>query len=291
MRFQHLLLAAVLAMPAGVLAPSVAHADINGFGNFSGFNVNSNGGSAPTVSGGSIQLTSGGDELRSIFCDTPQNISNFTATFTYSANGQVGNYSGACFVLQNSASGTSALGNESNGGAFGYSGIGNSIGVTLEDTDPNKSGYYTDGNFSGGSPPTSPVNLLSGDPIDMTLTYTGGLLLQESLLDLKTSASYSNTFLLSAPIPTIVGGSTAYVGLTASSNNALNNPLNQTFGNLQFTTSVPEPSTFALLGVGAISLLAYVWKKASFELVAKHSQFGMITVMVEGRTQAGLIVA
>ena len=65
--------AVVLAVVDGVLATSIAHADILGFGDFSGFTVNQNdSGSAPTASGGTIQLTTLSREYRSIFYDTPR---------------------------------------------------------------------------------------------------------------------------------------------------------------------------------------------------------------------------
>ncbi len=239
----------------GFLAPSTAHADILGFGNFSGFTVNQAAGdtySAPTVSGGTIHLTNYVNEDRSIFYNTPQNISqSFTASFTYQAD----NYEdGACFVLQNSPSGASAV----TAGAYGYDGLpGDSLAVNF--VGGSVSGYFTDGNANGSGLSTSPVNFDSGHPINVTLTYNGPEL-QEQLMDLTTSATFSQTFLIVTPIPTVLGGSTAYVGLTAGTNQFA---ADQYFSNLQFTTSpVPEPSTFVLLGVGAISLLGYGWRRA-----------------------------
>jgi PEP-CTERM motif len=262
-----LLIAAIVALIAGLLASSAAHADILGFGNFSGFTVNQRDtGNAPTISGSTIQLTNTGgvSEFRSIFCDTPQNISgDFTASFTYVATGSADPGAGACFVLQNSSSGASQppYGNAQ----FGYNDFpGNSIGVTLELETAgggldNASGYYTDGNYGGGSASTSPVNFLSGDPINATITYNGSTL-TESFVDTVTQASYSNSFLTVTPIPTVLGGATAYVGLTTSSGPSPGGE-NQYFSNLQFTSAVPEPSTFTLLGVGTIVLLGYAWRR------------------------------
>jgi hypothetical protein len=252
MRFAYrFFLATALAAFAGFLVSSVARADFTGFGDFSEFTVNVNdSGSAPTVSNGTIHLTNGNNDYRSIFYDTPQNISQFTASFTYQAIGP--SYTcGACFVLENSTAGASAVGN----GYLGYGGItGKSLGVTLE-TSGNLTGYYTNATFGGGSQSTSPVNLVSGDPINVTLTYNGSLL-DESLLDTKTSASYSTSYLVLTKFPTVLGGSTAYVGLTANTTGTID----QYFSNFQFS-AIPEPSTFALLGVGAVSLLGYGWRR------------------------------
>ncbi len=247
----NLFLAVVLGALAGI-APTAAHADILGFGNFSGFTVNQiDSGNVPTVSGGTIHLTNTVNEARSIFYNAPQNVSQFTASFTYQAD----NYEdGACFVLQNNAAGASAV----TAGAYAYGGMsGDSLAVTFEGG--SLSGYYTDGNLGGGALSTSPVNLDSGDPINIRLTYSGSLL-QESLLDTTTLASYSTSYLIQNSFPTVLGGSAAYVGLAAGTNQF---GADQYFSNFQFTTSpVPEPSTFVLLGVGAMSLLAYVWRKA-----------------------------
>ncbi len=245
----------LLAVAAAVaILPAPVQADIIGFGDFSGFTVNqADSGNAPTISNGTILLTNYGGEYRSIFCNTPQNVSQFTASFTYQAVvGDASPGTGACFVLQNSAAGANAV----QQGFFGYGGFpGKSLAVSLESY--NASGYYTNGTLGGGSLATSPVNLTSGDPINVTLAYDGSLL-QESLLDTKTLASYSASYLILTKFPTLLGGSTAYVGITAGANTTIG--IDQSISNFRFT-SVPEPSTLLLLGVGAIGLLGYAWRK------------------------------
>jgi hypothetical protein len=271
MRFpHHLFVVTVLAVLAGVFAPIVAHADIIGFGNFSNFTINQwDPSSAPSVSPGSIHLTynAGNSQARSIFCDSPQNVSQFTASFTYKAlNGAAGDDGGACFVIQNASAGLHAIGTY--GAGFGYGNglpgipvISNSAAISLE-IGPNftalsKTGLYTNGAVGPGSQSTSPVNLYSGDPINVTLSYDGSML-QETLFDTTTSASYTTGYLTN--LPSLVGGPTALVGFTASTNG--NTGIDQYFSNFQFTsTSVPEPSTLVLLGVGAIGLLGYAWRK------------------------------
>jgi hypothetical protein len=228
-----------------MLTCGIAHADISGFGNFSGFTVNQGDPQAvPSIAPGSFVLTGTGPvERRSIFNNTPQSISQFTASFSY-VGGYDGGTDGANFVIQNSPSGVHALGESLYFRGYGSGGITNSAALSLELYTATQSGLFTGGvegsSLPSGSPLTSPVNLHSGDLINVALTYDGSIL-HEQLLDTVTANTYSASFL--ANIPSLVGGSTALVGITASTNGGIN----QTFSNFQFT-SVPEPSCLLLIG-------------------------------------------
>lgn len=256
----------VVAILAVTMIPVAVRANISGFGDFSQFTINvDDSGSAPTLSPGSIQLTNNtGLESRSVFYNTPQSISQFSASFTYQNagvtypnSGNNGIY-GATFCLQNSAAGAAAVcGNGVN--AFGYGnepfspGIGTSAAITFEmQPPPTLSGLYTNGNLGGGSLNTSPVNLVSGDPINVTLIYNG-LVLHESLFDTVTSQSYDAFF--AANLPSILGGPTAFVGVTASTGNSNTSSGSdgfQTFSNFQFNAGVaPEPASLTVLLMGA----------------------------------------
>ena len=114
------------------------------------------------------------------------------------------------------------------------------------------------GNYSGGSPPVSPIVFSSGDPINVTLTYSGSAL-QESLVDANTGQTYSNSFLVPTPLPTLLGGSTAYVGFGAYDHDPVSGY--QDIDNLQFTSAVPEPPTSAMLTSGAMAMWAIVWQR------------------------------
>jgi len=235
------------AAAAAMLFPAAAKADIAGFGNFANWTVNINDtGAAPTVAPGLIHLinnTSG--EARSVIYDTPQSITGFTASFTYQNTGASDAY-GATFILENATTGANAVGFNST--RFGYGFTGRSVAITLEMTNPSLSGFYVNGNIGGGSSSTSPVDLHSGDPINITLSYDGAFL-NETLVDVNTSATYHASFLEN--LPSILGANSAYVGVTASSNSADGT---QTFSNFSF--GAPEPASVAIMGVAGALLLA-----------------------------------
>jgi hypothetical protein len=231
-----------------LLAPAAARASIIGFGNFSGFTPNQNdSGSPPTSpSPGSIELITGQGEQRSIFYDTPQDVTQFTASFTYQcANADSG---GFAFVLENDPRGASAVGIYS---AFteecGFNQIAKSVGITF-DLDDDATGLYTDGNRSTGEASVSPINLNLTDPINVQLAYSGSTL-TETLTDTVTSTSFSTTYLVLTSIPSTVGSSTAVVGITADSGQG-----DQTFSSFQFDV-VPEPASLSLLTLGTIGAL------------------------------------
>ncbi|HEY2761220.1 MAG TPA: PEP-CTERM sorting domain-containing protein [Pirellulales bacterium] len=235
------------AVLTSLLATPMVRADINGFGDFSEFKINqSDSQAAPVISlsPSSIHLTGTSNlgEERSIFDKTPQVTSQFTASFTYQETGSLVNNSGGfAFVLQNSSSGPSAIGN-----FLGYAGITSSDAVEFPFGNPLIAGVFNNGNTGPGTDSMSPINFLAGDLINVTISYDGTFL-QESATDTITRQS-SAIGLHLATLP-----ATAYVGLTASSNFSSNDQL---FSNFQFTTTaVPEPASIVLLGVGAIGLL------------------------------------
>src|SRR5205807_3539258 len=148
-------------------------ATVSGFGtNGAGWSLNG----GATVAGNVATLTDGGsNEARSLFNSTPvPTTGSFTASFTYTAGGNKA-ADGFGFVLQTQAA--TAVG--SGGGGKGYDGItGNKAAVLFN--------IYTGaaGNVVGPAFTTSlngpadtafnasaPVNLASGNPINMTIVY------------------------------------------------------------------------------------------------------------------------
>ncbi|MHB1767206.1 MAG: PEP-CTERM sorting domain-containing protein [Phycisphaerae bacterium] len=255
-----LLLATITAVASAGMT-SLASADITGFGNGSGWTFNSqltpNG--VPGVSGGVLTVTQASNsETSSAFYNSQQAIGHFSAAFTYqnvSGNGA----DGITFTVQNATAGVNALGG--NGYNLGYGGdpgtsfntpITNSVAYGIE-LWPNTAGSYggfgQDGaiNANGSTAPaftsTSPVNAELTDKINFAITYNGTTL-SVNMTDPTTGKSYSTSEVVD--IPTVVGSSLAYVGFTGGTGGA---NTEQQISNFSYTT-VPEPATLGLFGVG-----------------------------------------
>jgi len=241
---------------------SNSFADIAGFGDFSAFSINkSDGASSPVPDEltGSILLTgTTTNESRSIFAEARQSIDEFTASFTYRAAGPpnpatAGGF-GATFILQNSAFGAETVAPWNTGPTFGYGGtfvpFANSIAVSLEFGQPgagtSASGVYTGGLVTGGSTSMS-VDLYSGNPIGVVITYNGTLLKVE-ISDALAGTSFTQSAALD--IAAEVGDSLAYVGFAANTGN--NTTASSEFSNFRFTSSVPAPSAVSLLGLAGV---------------------------------------
>jgi hypothetical protein len=99
---------------------------------------------------------------------------------------------------------------------LGYQGTLSSVAVTFDLNYANVTGLYT----NGAVPTTSPkaitgINLDSGDPINVTLTYDGSTLTM-SMEDADTGGQFTTSW--AVDIPTAVGGDTAYIGFTGTTN-------------------------------------------------------------------------
>jgi hypothetical protein len=121
-----------------------------------------------------------------------------------------------------------------------------SMAIALElDTGANtNTALYTNGN-TGGSTSSSPVKLLSNDPINVTITYAGSLL-TEHLVDATTSEAFDATYFIN--LQSVLGTSTPFAGLTASSYS----PANQSISSFEFRT--PEPATSAIPLFGLVTM-------------------------------------
>lgn len=240
-----------------VLVPATLRADVMGFNDLAGWMYNQGdvgGTPADLPDPDTIHITSlGTSQARSIFYTTPQTVGEFVATFTYQAqNASVfGCDYGATFTLHNDPAGAAAIGGTDF--QMGYGGIANSAAISFQ-LRTNTTGFSTGGNIAGGAASVNPVNLISGNPIDVTLSYNGNIL-SETLTDTVTMASFSRNIIV-GNLASIIGGPTAYVGFTASTTTGAcsGNAANQFISGFQFTT-VPEPTTLALMMLGGLAVL------------------------------------
>jgi hypothetical protein len=165
-----------------------------------------------------LQLTVNlGNEDSAAFFDSPVYIGAFQASFTYQVpTGPTSSADGATFCIQNDPRGQAAIG--SGGGGLGVTTAitpsfelemniyaGNGVGGVGASWDSNGA--------IGPVLPTTPVVINSGDPIQVVVTYVGGV---ATATFTDTNAGASFTFTTNVNIPTIVGGSTAYVGFTGA---------------------------------------------------------------------------
>lgn len=239
----------MITLVAGISA--TATADVVGFNNLSGwmYNQSDTGAMASLPNADTIHITNlGTNQARSIFFGEPQSVAPFLATFTYRAMNTSGtNNLGATFTLHNDPRGIEALGGSA--GAFGFGGgsnvrIENSAAVSFS-LRQNTSGFFTGGVIGGGAPSVDPIDLDSGNPIEVVLEYDG-FFLTETLTDTVTLDEYVGPAVVVGDLASIVDGSTAYVGFTASTSN--NGSADQFISDFRFTT-IPEPATVALLSI------------------------------------------
>ena len=161
-----------------------------------------------------LQMTDGGfNEASSAWYYLPVNVQAFTTTFSFQLSNPAGN--GITFAIQ--GNGASALG--AAGSGLGFQGIPSSIAIKFDFATPVGTGTDSTGLFINGVAPTVPaidlsatgINLQSDDAMNVQLAYNGTIL-SMNITDMDNGASYSTSWPLN--IPSIVGGSTAYVGFT-----------------------------------------------------------------------------
>ena len=175
------------------------------------------------LNGMRLRLTDGGgSEAASAFYTTLLNVQSFTTDFTFQFTNPSAD--GFAFVIQNA--GTSALG--PSGGGLGYGpdapggtpGIPNSIAVKFDLYSNAGEGTNSTGLYINGASPTTPatalagnVNLHSGDPFNVHMTYNGTTLAM-TITDVNVPAdTFTTSWAIN--IPSTVGANTAYAGFTA----------------------------------------------------------------------------
>ncbi|HEV2969271.1 MAG TPA: autotransporter-associated beta strand repeat-containing protein [Pirellulales bacterium] len=268
------------------LTPS-AYAVVGFGGNGAGWTVNSAGiASAPFPSADVLQLTdNGGGEARSVFFNTPQPMAigstGFTASFTYTPSGTIG-ADGVAFILQNDSRGPSALGGA--GGSLGYNGITPAAAQEINIYNGHVIGtnFVTDGT-TGTYNSTAPVNVGSGDPIHVVLSYNPTTnVIAETDTDVATNATFSTTY-PGVNLATVLGGNSAYIGFSGATGGAVSI---QQISN--FVYSIPTGATASygnnvVLSAGSNSTI-------DLAATATTSNFSMGTLTVNGGAASTLNV-
>jgi lysophospholipase L1-like esterase len=201
--------------PAGTLDLS------GGFATASGL-VSVNG--SARLSGALLELTDGGgNEAGSAFSTTPVGISQFTTLFHFRLRNP--NADGFTFTIQGNS--PTALG--PNGGGLGYGpmqtggqgGIPKSVAIKFDLYNNQGEGGDSTGLYINGAAPTnvgsinlgsSGIDLHSGHAFCVGIAYDGHTL-KFALTDTATNVTF--TLAYTVDIPSIVGGTSAYVGFTA----------------------------------------------------------------------------
>ncbi len=259
MKFQDSLrVAKISALIFFALSSATARAGVVGFNNGVGWQANN----SPVFFGQELFVTTvGNGDSNSAFYLTQQPINKFEVHYTYTdaANGNNGQNAGngAAFVLQADPRGASAVGGDG-GSGLGYQGITPSAAVEFNIdsifASPVGTGLGLNGTVNAYAT-TGSLNLRSGDPIDVTLTYDGTTL-TENLVDAVANTSYSRSF----TVDLVAGiGNSAYIGFTGGSGLDTST---QVITNFSFN-NVPEPSTGVLAAMSGIALLMYRCRRSA----------------------------
>jgi hypothetical protein len=182
-----------------------------------------------TLNGTRLRLTDGGiGEFTSAWFSQPMNIQSFTQTFSFQLTDAAAD--GLTFAIQ--SVGPTALGPGGAGLGYGQpspgqgpAGIPNSIAVKFDLYNNEGEGFDSTGLYIYGASPTVPavdmsgsgVNLHSGDIFNVQMSYDGTALVMQ-ITDTVTQATFQTSW--SVDIPSIVGGTNAYLGFTAATGGA-----------------------------------------------------------------------
>jgi hypothetical protein len=190
---------------------------------FSGAGVALSGSAALNGSGIRLTNTTGpGQEAGAAWFGVPVNVATFSTAFTLQFTNA--NANGMTFCIQNQSQGSAYVANSiisggpgalgANQPGMGYGGLMSSVAIAFDlYTNPNSVGLYTNGASPTGSQIGTGLSFASGHPFAVSLVYNGTTL-SMTMTDTVTNTSFSKSWAIN--IPSTVGGSTAYVGFTAS---------------------------------------------------------------------------
>jgi len=192
-----------------------------------------------------LTLTTAGDQRRGVWYTTKMNVSGFHASLLYQDVGG-GGADGMAFVIQNSPAGTGAIGG--GGGGLAYEGIPSSVAVMFNIYGTSGAKFATNGVTSGAYFTTGPVDVASGDPIQISIDYDGTAI-QLSLSNTVSAATFTTNTVVGS-LASIVGSDLAYVGITAATGGIA---ANQNVSYIQF---IPRPE-LSITPVGGNMLLTW----------------------------------
>ncbi len=205
----------------------------------------------PSLSADVLTLTdNGAGEAAGAFYNIAQYVEGFNASFTYTPGGNLA-ADGITFCIQNSLLGPAALGG--NGGNLGYFGINHSVAFELNiyalATGGVGIGFGTNGTIANPFVSVAPVNLATGDPINVNLYYMKGLM--QVTLTNTTAATIFRTNFLIADFGAVLGTSIGYVGFTGSTGGSV---ASQQVSNFTFVPAAPPVLAIAYPGGGNSTL-------------------------------------
>ena len=189
--------------------------------------------------GSRLRLTDGGmNEASSAFFKTPVGVQQFTTSFDFLLTSATAD--GFTFTIQGVD--PTALG--SGGGHLGYATIPKSVAIKFDLYNNGGEGIDSTGLYINGADPFVPstnlsstgIDLHSGHIFDVQITYNGATL-TVVIDDTATNAKATQTY--TVDIPSIVGGSTAYVGFTAATGAK---SATQDILGWSYTPSIAQPS-------------------------------------------------
>ena len=221
-----------------------------------------------TLNGSALELTDGGGyEAAAAWYQVEANIETFTTDFTFQITpGTNPTADGLTFAIQGNNS--TAVG--PSGGGLGYGpaapggtgGIPNSVAVKFDLYSNEGEGTDSTGLYTNGASPTTPavdmtssgVNLHSGDPFHVHITYDGTTL-GMTITDTTTNATFATNW--TVDIQTIVGDVVSYVGFTAGTggDTAVQNIVSWTYSTGSSTSPPTTPTNLtATAGNGQVGL-------------------------------------
>mgnify|MGYP005840337849 CR=1 FL=1 len=254
--------------------------------NGAGWALNGVQGSTPypaTMFNGVLALSESlGSTARSAWYKYPLFIGAFKASFVYQDVGG-GGADGAAFVLQNDPRGTTALGGS--GGSLGYSGITPSVALQINIYVNNTPGiaFNTNGN-TGGYVATGDVNVSSGDPIKVDLTYIGGVVYL-TLSNTITAATFSTTLPV-GDLSERLGSNLAWVGFTGADGGTVSTQNISEFSYIPLPTMTVQPVGSDVVLAWPATIGGYKVQSANSLTAPVWADAGLTETLVGGQYQA-----